>query len=54
MIKLIKETRDNIIAIRDALENNELDKGKYELNIFRDEPGVIQDLINDLNEALLA
>lgn len=50
MQSLLKETAQNIRIIRDMVETGKLqDEKKYPLSTFRNEQGIISDLINDLN-----
>ena len=52
MVDLLKNVAKGIKRIRDLVEHDALDKEKYPLEIFRNDSGIIQDIINDLNEAV--
>lgn len=52
MIKIIIDTRHNIERIRNMVDSEELSCEKFPLTIFREEPGIIDDLISDLDEAI--
>lgn len=51
MHEVLVKAKESISTIRDLVENDLVDE-KYELIIFREEPGVISDLLSDLNEAI--
>lgn len=51
MHEVLVKAKESISTIRDLVENNLVDE-KYELIIFREEPGIISDLLSDLNEAI--
>lgn len=52
VVDLLKNVLEGIKRIRDLVEHDALDKDKYPLEIFRTEAGIIQDLIDDLQEAI--
>ena len=52
MQKLLINTRDNLKEIRNIVENCNLPENKYPLNTFREEPGIISDLIKDLTDTI--
>lgn len=52
MVDLLKNVLEGIKRIRDLVEHDALDEDKYPLEIFRTEAGIIQDLIDDLQEAI--
>lgn len=52
MKKLLESTKNGIVEIRDMIENEQIPE-ECELFIFREEPGIIDDLISDLNEAIV-
>jgi len=51
MHEVLVKAKESISTIRDLVENDLVDE-KYELIIFREESGVISDLLSDLNEAI--
>lgn len=53
MVDLLKNVAKGIKRIRDLVEHDALDKEKYPLEVFRNDSGIIQDIINDLNEAVV-
>lgn len=52
VVNLLKNVLEGIKRIRDLVEHDALDEDKYPLEIFRTEAGIIQDLIDDLQEAI--
>lgn len=52
VVDLLKNVLEGIKRIRDLVEHDALDEDKYPLEIFRTEAGIIQDLIDDLQEAI--
>lgn len=52
MQNLLENTRDNIKKIKKYIESGLLSDDEYKLTIFRCEPGIINDLINDLDESI--
>lgn len=52
VVDLLKNVLEGIKRIRDLVEHDALDEDKYPLEVFRTEAGIIQDLIDDLQEAI--
>lgn len=47
----LEEIRSKVLMVLEAIDNEEVDS-KYELIIFREERGIIEDMIDDIEEAL--
>ncbi len=52
MYELLIEARESISAIKRLVEDNKVDT-KYELTTFRHDSGIIEDLLSDLDEAII-
>ena len=52
MYELLIEARESIGAIKRLVEDNKVDT-KYELTTFRHDSGIIEDLLSDLDEAII-
>lgn len=51
MYETLLKAKESISYIMNLVENDLVDE-KYELITFREEPGIIDDLLSDLNEAI--
>lgn len=52
MVNLLKSIVDGITKVQELVEHDTLDEEKLPLGIFRYDSGVIEDLVDELNEAI--
>ena len=52
MVNLLKSIVDGITKVQELVEHDTLDEEKFPLGIFRYDSGVVEDLVDELNEAI--